>query len=80
MLVRGEVQAVVFDAATLQYWAARQGKGLVQVVGPIFRPQKYAIAVPVGSALRKQINRALLEIYTDGTYERIYSAWFSVAQ
>jgi len=80
MLVRGEVQAVVFDAATLQYWAAKQGKGLVQVVGPIFRPQKYAIAVPVGSALRKQINRALLEIYADGTYERIYSAWFSVAQ
>jgi len=36
--------------------------------------------VPVGSALRKQINLALLEIYADGTYERIYSAWFSVAQ
>jgi ABC-type amino acid transport substrate-binding protein len=80
MLARGEVQAVVFDTATLQYWAAKQGKGLVQVVGPIFRPQKYAIAVPVGSALRKQMNRALLEIYADGTYERIYSAWFSVAQ
>jgi len=80
MLVRGQVQAVVFDAATLEYWAGKQGKGLVQVVGPIFRPQKYAIAVPVGSALRKQINRALLEIYADGTYERIYSAWFSVAQ
>jgi ABC-type amino acid transport substrate-binding protein len=79
MLVRGEVQAVVFDAATLQYWAAKQGKGVVQVVGPLFRPQKYAIAVAVGSQLRKQINRALLEIYADGTYERIYSAWFSVA-
>jgi len=80
MLVRGEVQAVVFDAATLQYWAAKQGNGLVQVVGPIFRPQKYAIAVAVGSTLRKQMNRALLEIYADGTYERIYSAWFAVAQ
>ena len=80
MLVRGEVQAVVFDAATLQYWAAKQGKGLVQVVGPIFRPQKYAIAVAVGSPLRKRMNRALLEMYADGTYERIYSAWFSVAQ
>ena len=80
MLVRGEVQAVVFDAATLQYWAAKQGKGVVQVVGPLFRPQKYAIAVAVESQLRKQINRALLEIYADGTYERIYSAWFSVAQ
>ncbi len=80
MLVRGQVQAVVFDAATLQYWAAKQGKGVVQVVGPIFRPQKYAVAVAVGSALRKQINRALLEIYADGTYEKIYSAWFSAAQ
>ena len=80
MLTRGEVQAVVFDAATLQYWAAKQGKGIVQVVGPTFRPQKYAIAVAVGSALRKQINRALLEIYADGTYEKIYSAWCSVVQ
>jgi polar amino acid transport system substrate-binding protein len=77
MLVRSQVQAVVFDAATLQYWTAKQGKGVVQVVGPIFRPQKYAFAVAVGSALRKQINRALLEIYADGTYERIYSTWFS---
>ena len=80
MLMRGEVQAVVFDAATLQYWAGKEGKGVVQVVGPIFRPQKYAIAVDVGSALRKQINRALLEMYADGTYEKIYSAWFAVVQ
>jgi ABC-type amino acid transport substrate-binding protein len=80
MLVKGEVQAVVFDAATLQYWTAKQGKGVVQVVGPIFRPQKYGIAVAVGSTLRKQINRALLEIYADGTYEKIYSTWFSTPQ
>ena len=80
MLVKGEVQAVVFDAATLEYWAAKQGKGVVQVVGPIFRPQKYGIAVAVGSALRKRINRALLEIYADGTYEKIYAAWFSTPQ
>lgn len=33
MLMRGEVQAVVFDAATLQYWAGKEGKGVVQVVG-----------------------------------------------
>ena len=77
MLVEGEVQAVVFDAPTLQYWAARQGKGLVQVVGPVFRPEKYGIAVAEGSALRKAINEALLQLYVDGTYEKIHSAWFS---
>jgi len=77
MLTDGQVQAVVFDAPTLRYWAARQGNGLVQVVGPIFRPEKYAIAVVEGSSLRKPINEALLELYEDGTYETLYEKWFS---
>jgi polar amino acid transport system substrate-binding protein len=67
----------VFDSPTLQYWAAKQGNGVVQMVGPIFRPEKYGIAVAEGSALRKPINEALLEICDDGTYERIYAKWFS---
>jgi polar amino acid transport system substrate-binding protein len=77
MLVRGEVQAVVFDAPTLQYWLAKEGTGAVQVVGPLFQPEKYAIAVAEGSALRKPIDEALLEIYEDGTYDRLRAAWFS---
>jgi polar amino acid transport system substrate-binding protein len=77
MLLQGRVQAVVFDAATLQYWAARRGQGILQVVGPIFRPEKYGIAVGQGSPLRKQINEALLRMYEDGEYEEIYNKWFS---
>jgi len=77
MLTEGEVQAIVFDAPVLQYYAAKQGNGLVQVVGPIFRQEKYGIAVAEGSALRKPINQALLELYDDGTYEKIYARWFS---
>jgi len=80
MLTEGEVQAVVFDAPTLQYWAAKQGQGVVRVVGPLFRQEKYAIAVAEGSELRKQINEALLKIYEDGTYEKIYARWFSPNQ
>lgn len=80
MLTEGEVQAVVFDAPTLQYWAAKQGQGVVQVVGPLFRPEKYAIAVAEGSELRKKINEAVLTIYEDGTYEKIYARWFSANQ
>jgi polar amino acid transport system substrate-binding protein len=77
MLTAGEVQAVVFDAPTLQYWAAKQGQGMVQVVGPLFRREKYAIVVAEGSGLRKQINEALLKIYEDGSYEKIYAKWFA---
>ncbi|MBL8414881.1 MAG: transporter substrate-binding domain-containing protein [Propionivibrio sp.] len=80
MLSEGEVQAVVFDAPTLQYWAAKQGQGVVQVVGPLFRQEKYAIAVAEGSDLRKKINEAILTIYEDGTYEKIYARWFSANQ
>lgn len=77
MLTEGEVQAIVFDAPTLQYWAARGDTGNLQVVGPLFRPEKYGIAVAEGSALRKPINEILLRLYEDGTYEDIYARWFS---
>jgi polar amino acid transport system substrate-binding protein len=76
----GKVQAIVYDAPTLQWWAATKGKGTVQVVGPIFRPIKYGIAVTNGNPLRKQINEALLQVYENGTYEDIYNKWFSLGK
>ena len=79
MLVQGRVQAIVFDAPTRQYWAAKRGRGVLQVVGPVFRPEKYGIAVAEGSVLRKEIDEALLGLYQNGTYEEIYSKWFSQA-
>jgi polar amino acid transport system substrate-binding protein len=77
MLRQGEVQAVVLSAAVLQYLAAQPANRALQVVGPIFRPYKIAIAVANGSPLRKRINEALLAIYQDGTYEDIYARWFA---
>ncbi|WP_322032064.1 transporter substrate-binding domain-containing protein [Paraburkholderia sp. J76] len=76
VLAQGDVQAIVYDAPTLQYWAARLGNGELAVVGPIFRPEKYGIALPGGSQLRKSINEALLAMFEDGTYEQIYRKWF----
>jgi polar amino acid transport system substrate-binding protein len=80
MLEQGDVQAIVYDAPTLQYWAAKRGNGALLVVGPIFRPEKYGIALAEGSALRKTINEALLAMYEDGTYEQIYGKWFLPAK
>ncbi|WP_175165878.1 transporter substrate-binding domain-containing protein [Paraburkholderia fynbosensis] len=80
MLMQGDVQAIVYDAPTLQYWAGRLGNGALVVVGPIFRPERYGIAVSNGSALRKSINETLLAMYEDGTYEKIYGKWFSQAR
>ena len=76
LVLQGEVQALVFDAPTLQYWSKRRGDGRLRVVGPLFAPDKYGIAVADGSPLRKQINRALLQMYEDGSYDEIHNKWF----
>ncbi len=77
MLIDGRIQALVFDAPSLQYWAARRGQGALRVVGPIFGPEKYGIALAQKNPLRKRINEALLAMYADGEYEQIHNRWFS---
>jgi ABC-type amino acid transport substrate-binding protein len=77
LLDQGQVQAVVYDSPVLIYYAANEGKGRAEVVGAIFKPEKYAIVLPPGSPLRKPINEALLALYQDGTYEAIYNKWFA---
>ncbi|PZV18940.1 MAG: ABC transporter substrate-binding protein [Pseudanabaena sp.] len=76
-LNNSDVDAVVFDAPILLYYAAHEGKGKVQVVGSIFRKESYAIALPNGSPYRKPINNALLSLQEKGTYQNIYDKWFS---
>jgi ABC-type amino acid transport substrate-binding protein len=77
MLVQRDVQAIVFEAPTLQYWAAVHGGGATQIAGPVFLVEYYGIAVMNGSPLRKQINEALLDLVANGTYEALRKRWFS---
>jgi ABC-type amino acid transport substrate-binding protein len=76
MLTGGTVDAIVYDAPVLRYYSVTRGQGQVQVVGVIFRPEKYGIALAQGSELREPINEVLLEMYQDGTLEVIYDRWF----
>jgi polar amino acid transport system substrate-binding protein len=76
LLQNGQAQAIVFDAPVLLYHAATKGKGVVQVVGPTLKDEYYGIALPAGSALRKPINEALLELMQDGSYTEIHDKWF----
>ena len=72
----GEADAVVYDAPVLLYYASREGKGKVMVVGPVFRKENYGILFPAGSRYRKPVNEALLKIKETGTYEQLYKKWF----
>lgn len=70
-----EVQAVVYDAPALLRYAHTAGRGRVAVVGPMFERQYYGIAMPVGSGYREAVNRALLKLRGNGTYDRLYREW-----
>lgn len=77
LLAAGEADAVVYDAPVLRYFSVTAGKGTASVVGVVFKPEKYGIALPSGSELREPINEVLLEMYQDGTLSEIESRWFS---
>jgi polar amino acid transport system substrate-binding protein len=76
LLEGNQVDAIVFDAPVLMYHAETEGKGAVQVVGPTLQDEYYGIALPAGSALRKPINEALLQLMQDGSYTEIHNKWF----
>jgi polar amino acid transport system substrate-binding protein len=75
-LQRNNVDAVVYDAPVLLYYASHEGLGTVQVVGSIFHKEDYGIVFPPESRYRKRINEALLRTKENGTYDRIYRKWF----
>jgi len=75
-LLKSEVEAVVYDAPNLLFYANGEGKGKVTVVGKIFEPQDYGLALPQGSPLREKINRAILNLIESDELDRIKKKWF----
>jgi len=71
----GGLDAIVFDAPILSYYANNSG-GRAVITGSTFRRENYGIALPSGSALAEPINQSLLRLREDGTYASIYRKWF----
>ena len=76
MLLDDRVEGVVFDAPMLSYYAQKNGYGELEVIGETFDEEFYGIALPVDSPYREQINRALLDIIEDGTFNELFVKWF----
>ncbi len=76
LVLNGQVDAVVFDAPVLLYYASHGGKGKVQTVGSIFENENYGIVFSPNSPYRRQINNALLKLVENGTYQDLYKKWF----
>ena len=73
-LERGDADAFVYDAAIIQYLLT-QTDG-VHVAGPVLRSESYGIVLPEGSASLEALDRALLELRENGTYDRLERAYF----
>ena len=72
-----QVDAVVLDSPVLLYYTATEGKGRVHLAGAPFHNEDYGIVVASDSPLRKRIDRALLSLREDGSYQRIHDKWFA---
>jgi polar amino acid transport system substrate-binding protein len=70
------IEAVVFDAPILSYYATHEGRDTASLAGSIFLRENYGIVFPTGSPLVEDVNQALLALREDGSYAAIYKKWF----
>ena len=68
--------ALIYDAPVLQYYVATINDTNFQLVGSPFMPDDYGIAMAPGSKYEEEINKALLEIKVNGTYEELAAKWY----
>lgn len=75
-LSKGNVDAVIGDAAATQDAIQKGAIQGVKTVGGLLSEEFYGIATPKGSPYLERINQGLAKIMENGTYRRIYQTWF----
>lgn len=72
----GRADAMVFDSSARHHHIQVTGSDRLVLIGNVFQREDYGIALPNGITIRKPVNSTLLEMRTDGTYDRIYEHYF----
>ncbi|MEU4573417.1 glutamate ABC transporter substrate-binding protein [Nonomuraea sp. ATR24] len=76
LLRAGAVEAVSTGDLILAGFAARE-RGAFAIVNAPFTDERYGIALPLGDvAACEQVNRAITDMYQDGTAARLLEKWF----
>lgn len=76
-LESGRIDAVIYDAPSLSYYAQTKGADRVHVAGPAFNITNLAMATRTASPLRELVNRSLLKLDQDGTQRDLRVKWFA---
>jgi polar amino acid transport system substrate-binding protein len=72
----GTVDAVIGEAATLEYYAHTHPHPPVTVVGALFRREKIGFATPLGSPLTRPITLAIVADMQTGLIDRLRARYF----
>jgi ferredoxin len=76
-LMKGDADALVMDAAELEYWVFHHPEMDVEVVGGIFSPYKYAFAVNKKHAHQMdRVSEEVIRLLDDGTVENLKNKYF----
>ncbi|RNB87181.1 histidine kinase [Brevibacillus fluminis] len=78
LLLAGKVDAFVGNRITGQYFIQKTNQqDQIKIVGEPINPTDYGVAVmPRNHALLKDINKAILRLKQNGTYDKIERKWF----
>ncbi|MCX6935594.1 MAG: transporter substrate-binding domain-containing protein [Verrucomicrobia bacterium] len=75
-LVNHSVMAVVFDTYALRYFDHRHPELPLEEVGPVFERGEVGFALPLGSELRRPINRTMVKLKEDGSFHLLDAKYF----
>ncbi len=76
-VARGEADAVVNSVGALQYAVSTRFSDAIERPQGVIAPAYMAFALPPGSALKKPLDRALIEITASPEWRRIEASYFS---
>lgn len=79
-LTQKRIDAIIDDAMTLQWYDNAHPELPITEVGPVFEKKSYAFALPIGSPLRHDINRAILMQNESGFLETLRKNYFGNIQ
>ncbi len=74
-----DLDAVVFDGPLLAWYIKENGSQSGRLLPRVFKRENYGIALPSGSALAEDINRALLSLRESGRYDQLRRKYFGTS-
>ncbi len=75
-LKRWEIDVILAWAAVAKYYVTHEWKDEIEIVWEMFAEDKLWIAIKEGKNTRRKINKALLSIIEDWTYEKLMIKYF----